>query len=248
MEKIGGEFMEKTRYRHLEPSAQERGLTQPPLQVALAEESERIGLPKLDGISLGEIELRAAIEARRSLREYAEIPLRLEELSFLLWCTQGVRDHVSERATFRTVPSAGARHPFETVILANRVDGLEPALYQYLALDHCLIGIPSSHGAAERLTAACLGQGMISTSAATFVWIADSVRMTWRYGERGYRYLHLDAGHVCQNLYLASEAIHGGTCAIGAFDDDQVNDLLGLDGRERFAVYLATVGKRAPRG
>jgi SagB-type dehydrogenase family enzyme len=68
--------------------------------------------------------------------------------------------------------------------------------------------------------------------------------MTWRYGERGYRYLHLDAGHVCQNLYLASETIDAGTCAVGAFDDDALNNLLGLNEEEAFVIYLATVGKK----
>ena len=67
--------------------------------------------------------------------------------------------------------------------------------------------------------------------------------MKWRYGERAFRYIHLDAGHVCQNLYLASECIQSGVCAIAAFDDDELNALLGLDGEEQFAVYMATVGK-----
>jgi SagB-type dehydrogenase family enzyme len=70
--------------------------------------------------------------------------------------------------------------------------------------------------------------------------------MTYRYGERGYRYLHLDAGHVCQNLYLAAEAIGCGACAIAAFEDDEVNRVLGLDGESRFAIYLGAVGKKAP--
>ncbi len=247
MQKTGFEFMEKTRYRHLGPSAQERGEAQPPLEAILADGAST-ALPAAADIGFGEIGLRDAIERRRSLREYDDRPVTLEELSFLLWCTQGVRNVVSEKATFRTVPSAGARHPFETVILANRVSGLSPGLYQYGALEHHLIELPSRPNVAERLTAACLGQGMVRVCAAAFIWVADSARMTWRYGERGFRYLHLDAGHVCQNLYLAAESIGAGACAIGAFDDDQVNELLGLSGQERFAVYAATVGKRAPGG
>ncbi len=243
MEGIGREFMERTRHQHLGPSAQQRELPQPPLFVDLAN-GGRVALPDPNETSIGHIDLRKAIDRRRSLREYAKRPLTLEGLSFLLWSTQGVRKVVEDRATFRTVPSAGARHPFETVVLARRVEGLDVAFYQYAAIDHDLIELPSPPDATERLSAACYDQSMIAASAATFVWIADAARMTWRYGERGVRYIHLDAGHVCQNLYLVAESIGAGACAIGAFDDDAVNELLGLEDPDRFAVYLATVGLR----
>ena len=243
MEGIGREFLEKTEVRHLSLSAQERGIPQPPLQVCLGE-GEIVELPDSDGAPDGGARLREAIEARRSLREYSESPLSLAELSYLLWGTQGVSRVIPRRATFRTVPSAGARHAFETVVMANRVDGLEPGTYQYLALDHRLTRLDSSPELADRMADACLGQRMVRDGAATFVWVADRHRMTWRYGERGVRYLFLDAGHVCQNLYLTAESIGAGACAIGAFDDGRVNELLGLDGVERFVVYLASVGRR----
>jgi len=246
MKEIGREFLEKTEHRHLASSAQERGVPQPPLQVRLGK-GEVVELPDPrsapgDGPSLHE-----AIEARRSLREYAEAPLSSGELSYLLWSTQGVSRVIPDRATFRTVPSAGARHAFETVVLANRVDGLEPGTYQYLALDHRLMRLDSSPGLSDRLAEACLGQRLVAAAAATFAWVAIRDRMAWRYGERGVRYLFLDAGHACQNLYLAAESIGAGACAIGAFDDGRINALLGLDGVERFVVYLAAVGKRRDR-
>jgi SagB-type dehydrogenase family enzyme len=188
--------------------------------------------------------LREAIEMRRSLRVYAEKPLSLEELSFLLWCTQGVKPESTEKSTLRTVPSAGARHALETVLLVNRVNGLEPGLYQYDAAEHGLVQWESQADITERITAACLNQPTVRNSAVTFIWIAERTRMAWRYGERGLRYLFLDAGHVCQNLHLAAESIKAGACAIGAFTDDEVNQLLELDGSNRFVVYLAGVGKR----
>jgi SagB-type dehydrogenase family enzyme len=243
MQGIGREFLEKTEVRHLSPSDQERGVAQPPLQIRLGE-GEVVELPAPQGAPDGGASLREAIEARRSLREYSDAPLSLAELSYLLWSTQGVSRVIADRATFRTVPSAGARHALETVVLANRVDGLEPGTYQYLALDHRLTSLDPSPELADRLADACLGQKMVRDSAATFAWVADRDRMAWRYGERGVRYLFLDAGHVCQNLYLTAESIGAGACAIGAFDDERVNDLLGLDGVERFVVYLASVGKR----
>ncbi len=243
MQGIGREFLEKTEYRNLTPSNQERGVPQPPLQVRLGE-GEVVELPDRQTIANGGPSLQEVIESRRSLREYSDAPLSLAELSYLLWSTQGVSRAIPDRATFRTVPSAGARHAFETILVANRIDGLEPGTYQYLALEHRLMQLDIAPGLADRMADACLGQKMVADSAATFVWVAERTRMAWRYGERGTRYLFLDAGHVCQNLYLVAESIGAGACAIGAFDDGRVNELLGLDGVERFVVYIASVGKR----
>lgn len=148
-------------------------------------------------------------------------------------------------ATLRTVPSAGARHAFETYLLINRVDGIQPGLYRYIALEHALLAVDLAEGIAQRLTDACYYQKQVLHSAVTFFWAAALERMAWRYVERGYRYLHLDAGHVCQNLYLAAEVIRAGVCAIGAFDDETLNGLLGLDGENDFVVYAASTGKRA---
>jgi SagB-type dehydrogenase family enzyme len=144
----------------------------------------------------------------------------------------------------RTVPSAGARHAFETYLLLNNVEGLPPGLYRYLAIERRLLQLNLDPTMADQITDACWRQRMVKKSAVTFIWVAIKYRMVWRYGERGYRYLHLDAGHVCQNLYLAAEAIDCGVCAIAAFQDEELNRLLELDGEEEFAIYLATVGKK----
>jgi SagB-type dehydrogenase family enzyme len=183
-----------------------------------------------------------AIDRRRSVREYAAQPLPQESLSRLLWATQGIKRVMPGVATLRTVPSAGARHALETFVLANSVEGLEPGLYRYVASRHSLVARDNSPGVAQRAVKACLGQRFVESSAATFVWAAVPYRMTWRYGERGYRYLYLDAGHVCQNLYLAAESIGCGVCAIAAFDDEAMDRLVGADGFELFAIYVATVG------
>ncbi|TEU10873.1 SagB/ThcOx family dehydrogenase, partial [Candidatus Bathyarchaeota archaeon] len=155
-----------------------------------------------------------------------------------------VKDVVARPATLRTVPSAGARHPFETYVLVNRVEGLGPGLYRFLAVDHKLQEVDLGGGIADKIADACHRQRFVKTSAATFIFTAVAYRMYWRYGERGYRYMHLDAGHACQNLYLAAEAIGGGACAIGAFYDEALNSLLGLDGVNQFAIYVAPTGKK----
>ncbi len=237
---IGREFVRKTTYPHLGPSDQQRGVPMPPLCDQASRASRVIALPPPCEPSIG---LVAAMRSRRSVRRYADIPLSLPELSFLLWSSQGVRQR-TDTATQRTVPSAGSRHAFETVILANRVEGLQSGLYQFLACDGALSVLSERAGISEDLCAACRGQMFVSSAAAVFFWVAVPARMVWRYGERGYRYLFLDAGHVCQNLYLAAEAISCGACAIGAYSDDDVNRLLGLDGDERFVLYAAAVGKK----
>ena len=222
---------------------QKKGKEQPPLELEYDKSSTYIDLPKPDSFDFSDLSLREAIETRRSLRKYSNKSLTLEELSWLLWGTQGVKE-VSKAYTLRTVPSAGARHAFETLLLINNVDGLEPGIYRYLAINHRLTKLNTDKDIGEKLKSAALNQSMITTSNVTFIWIADTYRMTYRYGERGYRFLFLDAGHVCQNLYLIAEGINAGVCAIGAYEDTKVNQLLDLDGENLFVIYMATVGKK----
>ena len=169
--------------------------------------------------------------------------MTLAELSWLLWCTQGVKEVIPHQATLRTVPSAGARHALESYLLVNRVAGLRPGLYRFVAVGHQLLEIHGPKEAGLLIREACLGQEMVTASAVTFIWTAVIRRMTWRYGARGYRYIFLDAGHACQNLYLAAQEIGCGVCAVAAFDDEAMNRTLNLDGEEQFTLYLATLGK-----
>lgn len=240
---IGKEFMEKTKYQYMGDSDQQKNLPQPPLTQG-AEGKPTIDLPRPETIQVKSIDLTQAITERKSVRKYAAAALTLDELSYLLWCTQGVKHVTNRPATLRTVPSAGSRHPFETYILVNRVEGLEPGLYRFVSEDHQLVSVDHSPGLDDKITHAAYKQPMVKNSAVTFIWAAVAYRSIWRYQERSYRYMHLDAGHVCQNLYLAAEAIDSGVCAIAAFDDDEINRLLGLDGIEQFVIYLAPVGKK----
>lgn len=242
--RIGRKFLEMTKFEHLGVSDQMRGVRMPPLELPHEGEGRIIELPGPGEIDPGRSDLRRAIEKRSSVRDYARTPLSMEELSYLLWCAQGVKEVVPYSATLRTVPSAGARHALETYLLANNVEGIEKGLYRFLAIEHKLAQLEFEPGVEERITAACLDQDMVRTSAVTFIWTAVPYRMTWRYGERGYRYLYLDAGHACQNLYLAAEAIECGVCAIAAFLDDEMNRAIGVDGEEQFVIYIATAGKK----
>jgi SagB-type dehydrogenase family enzyme len=245
LEKQGYSFIEDTKYPHISKSGQELGEPQPPYQLPYDPKLPLIDLPKPDSIDLGDYTLRKAIEERRSLRRYSEDTLSLEELSYLLWLTQGVKKIDEKRnVAWRTVPSAGCRHPFETYLSINRVDGLMPGLYRFLALEHKLAPVQINDLFNERLTKACMGQRQVATSAVTFIWAAVPERTLWRYSERSYRYMYLDAGHVCQNLHLAAESINCGICAIGAFDDDAADELLGFKPPEMFVIYIASLGRK----
>lgn len=242
---IGHDFYEKSKPQYAEPSQQTQGLPQPPLEVDYPPASPLIALPEADRVQIRAMDLRTAIEERITVRHYTDEPLALEELSYLLWVTQGVRQVTARPVTLRNVPSAGARHAFETYLLINRVTGLEAGLYRYVAGEHALLLAEAGADVNARLSKACFDQKQVASSAVTFFWAAVLERMYWRYGERGYRYLFLDAGHVCQNLYLAASSVGSGACAIGHYDDDLLNAALGLDGERLFTVYGASLGKRA---
>ena len=222
---------------------QKKEVPPPPLQTPYPEGATRIDLIGPEELTVGRMSLIETIDRRRSRRDYTKAPLNLEELSFLLWATQGVHEE-TERRVSRTVPSAGARHAFETYLLVNRVSGLEPGLYRYLSLDHQLCLLQVDAALVDRAHDACHGQ-FVKESAVTFVWVAIPYRMEWRYGTISPKLIALDAGHVCQNLYLACESIGAGTCAIGAYNQKKLDAVLGVDGRAEFAVYLAPVGKVA---
>lgn len=251
-EDIGKEFIEKTKYRYLTPSAQSGGARQPALQQDEPSGRRTIELPPVNNLRLGDYPLRKAIEERRSTRSFATTPLNNEELSWLLWCTQGVEkvvrtlDGSGEEVlrTMRTVPSAGGRHAFETFVFTNRVTDAPAALYWYDSLEHKLVERLTGKDLAARISTGCADQTWMESAGAVFIWVAETYRMTWRYSERGYRFMFLDAGHVCQNLYLAAESIGCGACAIAAYDDDAMNGLLELDGKDRFVIYIGAVGKK----
>jgi SagB-type dehydrogenase family enzyme len=240
---IGREFIEKTKYQYSVPSDQEKELPQPPLDQEVEAGKPVIDLPASGELNMPTIDLLTAIENRKSTRKFGDGWLTLKELTYLLWTTQGVKRVTSRPATLRTVPSAGSRHPLETYLWVHRVEGLVPGIYRYKAIGHKLVQLDTSEGWDEKLTAACYKQPFVGNAAVSFFWAVDIYRTEWRYNERAYRYVLLDAGHVCQNLHLACEAIGAGMCAVGAFFDDALNALLGLDGQAHFVVYAAAVGR-----
>jgi SagB-type dehydrogenase family enzyme len=184
------------------------------------------------------VSIETALRNRRSIREYRNAPITLADLSQLLWATQGV----TNAAGFRTAPSAGALYPLEVSVLVANVEGLSPGIYRYHPHGHTLSR--TQEGDYRRvLTNAALGQSSIHDAAATLVITAVSQRTTAKYGQRGVRYVQMEAGHAAQNLYLQAEALQLGTVAIGAFDDEAVKQGLHLPVEEE-PLYLLPVGKR----
>lgn len=222
---------------------QQRGVPPPPLEKPFALDARRVQLVPKGQWNIRPVDLETAIARRESRRTFRAEPLTFDELSFLLWATQGVRDYVDRTATFRTVPSAGARHALETYLCVHNVTGLEPAFYRYLPLEHELLFEFQEPAVARRLTEATLGQSFTARAAVVFLWTAIPYRMEWRYGAAAHKAIAIDAGHVCQNLYLACEAIGAGTCAVAAYNQELLDQLLRIDGEDEFAIYLAPVGK-----
>lgn len=243
-------------------SPQDANAEQPPLEVSYGRILKTDGIDTTDAgkIIVLPTEFKAIIKNndilsilsnRTSRRQYSNEPLSLEELSFLLWSTQGVKKVIGKtrKATLRTVPSAGARHPFETYLFLNHVTGLKQGIYHYLSLEHKLEYLGVLTNQSDRVSAAFCGQTFFGSAAVSFVWTVIPYRSEWRYTTKAQKYSLIDVGHLCENLYIACEAIGCGTCGIGAYEQALADELLDLntnpsaENNNEFVIYAACVGK-----
>jgi SagB-type dehydrogenase family enzyme len=179
-----------------------------------------------------------ALQERRSIRQFRNLPITLLELSQLLWAAQGI----SGTGGRRTSPSAGALYPLEVYVVAGNVTGLSAGVYSYDPHKHALSRVLDSDKRVE-LSKAALGQSSINKAAAVLVFSAVYERLTVKYGERGIRYVHMEAGHAAQNVFLQAVSLDLGTVVIGAFHEDEVRTVLHLPGQEQ-PLYLMPVGKK----
>jgi SagB-type dehydrogenase family enzyme len=232
--KIGERFQEETKYSR--PSAIHRRLENEPTLSS----PRIISLPQPEvstGPNIWEI-----MGVRRSIRDYSRDPLPLQELANLLWATQGLTEN-APGPYFRTSPSAGALHPLDTFLVVNRVPELASGIY-WLRVEDFSLQLKSQGDFSSRISQAALDQEMVRNAAVVFVWVAVIQRSRQKYRQRAYRYIYLDAGHIAQNLYLAATALDLGCCAVAAFFDEEMNQLVGADGKEETAIYLAAIGKK----
>jgi SagB-type dehydrogenase family enzyme len=233
-QKIGQRFQQETKY--FRPSHRAKG------------QEKRGERPGRATVSLPSPPLESGpnfwkvVQKRRSFRDYTDEPLNLQELSTLLWATQGVTEKAFS-PWYRTVPSAGALHPIDTYLVVNRAEVFDPGVYLLNVPDYSL-ELKKGGDFSLPIAQAALEQEMAGSAAVVFVWVAVIERSRQKYRQRAYRYIYLDCGHIAQNLYLAATAMDLGCCGIAAFFDDEVNELVGVDGQEETAIYLATVGKK----
>ncbi len=220
-------------------------LPQPALEKPHGGEAAIIDLPSVSEEVLKKKDIYNCMKSRRSRRQYVDEPITLKELSFLLWATQGI-DGVRDNnyATMRPVPSGGARHSFETYLAVMNVEGLKRGMYRYLPLSHKLLYMYEDENIGEKVISATRRQKFAGLGAVTFIWSCIPYRSEWRYSIGAHKLMLLDAGHVCQNLYLACEATACGTCAIAAYDQKLTDELIKVDGEDEFSIYIAPVGKK----
>lgn len=226
----------------------QKGIPAPSFQKEYNPNSELIELPSVDKDILVKPNILDCINDRRSVRKYGNEKITLAELSYLLWATQGIQTVKDKSSALRTVPSAGCTHPFETYLIINNVENLKCGVYRYLPLEHKLLLIKSLNNVDDAIDKATPNQpfvqGFVSKSAVVFAWSCIPYRSEYKFNITAHKKILIDIGHVCQNLYIASESLNHGTCAIGIYDQDIIDNMLDLDGVDEFVIYMACVGKK----
>ncbi|TFG32095.1 SagB/ThcOx family dehydrogenase [Candidatus Thorarchaeota archaeon] len=238
-------FFDSEEYDKFVPESDENKKLPPPLfQQPVSEESTLIDLIPHENLTIGRTPFLDVVNSRKSRRKFTSDPITLEDLSFLLWSTQGVREVLkSGRGVKRTVPSAGAKSPLETYLVINRIKGLEPGLYRYISFSHQLLFIKTIDNAEIRISELAYNQKFVGAAPVIFFWTAVPYRTEWRYTILSHKFIAIDLGITCENLYLACEAINLGTVAIGYYEQNKLDELFELNTEEEFVVLVAPVGK-----
>lgn len=232
-------YVQGTKYSRERPPSDNLGTIPSPERFKTYREAERLQLPEPD---LSEpADLWQCLARRRSERNTTQEPLSQEELAKILWAAQGITAQAG-MYLLRTAPSAGALYPFETYVYVDRVEDVSQGIYHFNVGEFTLSKLKEGNFNAP-ITAASLGQPVVRKAAVVLIWTAMMLRCMVKYRERAVRYIGMDLGHVCQNVQLAATALGFGSCPIGAFYDDELNELLDLDGEEETVIYLVTVGK-----
>ncbi|MGE8034334.1 SagB/ThcOx family dehydrogenase [Lysinibacillus sp. NPDC093692] len=185
---------------------------------------------------------------RRSVRKFINKPISFNQLSYLLYMSYGINDFLPSKQTnslqeLRTVPSAGGLYPLEIYLLINNVENLEQGLYHYNVKLHCLELL--KEGSQEACLPSLTSYSDIAKNASILMFVtAIFPRLSYKYGDRSYRFAHLDAGHLGQNIYLTNTAMKLGTLAVGGFFDDEINEYLNINGVSEGVVYEFFIGHK----
>ncbi|MGJ7913773.1 SagB/ThcOx family dehydrogenase [Neobacillus sp. LXY-1] len=225
-----------------------KGLPKPPTVKPYPSSPSIIELPEVNETVLKTENIYHCMKERRSTRFYSEDSLSLDELSYLLWATQGISGTNKAGYTLRTVPCSGATHTFETYLFIMRVEGIQQGIYRYLPVEHKLLFMFELDEIDYKIDAITLDQPFVPNfakkAAVVFAWSTIPYRSEWKYDISAHKKILIDIGHVSQNLYLASESIDAGACAIGIYDQKLIDDVLRLDGDDEFVLFLGAVGKK----
>lgn len=206
---------------------------QPPVVKDMQSDSLDLPPPQVTG----SLSVEEAIRMRRSIRDFEDRPLSLEQISQLLWAGQGIT-----KGFKRAAPSAGATYPLILYVVVGEpgVNGLPAGIYEYIPKTHSLVVVKSGDFR-QRVAVACLNQTFIQEAPVSIVIAAEYERTTARYGERGRRYVHMEAGHAGENIYLQAVALQLGTVVVGAFLDVDLQQVLDLP-EEQDPLYVMPVG------
>jgi SagB-type dehydrogenase family enzyme len=238
-EHIGDEFQKETKHRRENMRGRMLDWSKKPPGAKVYPNAEFVDLGLWKDVP--EATLWETLRRRRSVRDYSDEPMTRRELSLLLYAAQGVTAK-EEGYLFRAAPSAGALYPIETCVVVNNVREIKRGVWHYNVADH-RIELIEEGDFRPAVARAALDQGMCADAAAVFVWTAVFDRSKWKYDQRAYRYVYLDAGHIAGNVALAAVALRLGSCQIAALYDDEVNALVGADGTKESAVYMTSVGR-----
>jgi SagB-type dehydrogenase family enzyme len=234
---IGDTFQKETKYYPGKMSGGYLDWSRKPEVYKTYPDSTVKELPPVEPVTMP---LHEVLQKRKSVRRFSKEPLTLQQLSCLLWSSTGIQRR-EQGHEFRTAPSAGALYPVETYVIVHAVESLERGVYHYNIPGHALEELTLGDFRRD-ITNAALGQRICFDCAAVFVWTAVFYRMKWKYKQRAYRYIYLDAGHIAQNCALTAVGLNLGSCQVGALFDDEVNRLLQVDGTEESTIYLTVVG------
>ena len=223
-----------------------KGIKPLPIEKPFDSNAKQIKLIPFGETTCGNESVSKIIANRRSTRKFAQTPLTLEELSYLLWTTQGLKEiyNLEWGSATKVVPSAGMCHCIETYLYIDKVEGIEKGIYRYLPVEQTLLEVNTEPGLSKKINHAIFGQ--LWDSAVVFLWSAIPYKIEYGYSTVAHKMVAFEAGHVCQNLYLAAESISCGCCAIGAYYQDEVDALAEVDGENEFIIYIGVVGKYLP--
>ena len=225
-----------------------QGIPQPSPQKEVEEGAMIVGLPAPSTCELSKPDTRKCIGDRKSVRRYTEEAITLEELSYLLWATQGVRGTNENGKIMRTVPSAGATNTFETYLFVKNVEGLQQGIYRYQVYEHKLVFLKAVSDMTAMIDELTMAEKQpfvpyfAGKASVIFAWSTIPYRAEWKFDVQAHKKILIDVGHVCQNLYIAGESIDRGVCAIGIYNQELMDEVLELDGDEELIIYLASVG------